>query len=260
MGVGGLLVERDRVVDGSGDAGGLELGLQGGAVVDEHGVLGEDAGAVGPLLDARDAGLVDERVVAVADGDALRDFVLKARELGEEHGALQGVHAAADTDAGVDVALALAVDADFPAGLGELVVAGEDGAAVAVATQGFAGEEAGAAEGAEVATALALIGGTEALGGIFDDGDLAMTSGDGVDGIHVGGLAVKTDRHDGLGAVGDFGFDQRGVEAVRAAGDGDAVLGLGVIGEVLFEFADFGAEDVLAVGQDALDIPRYLWA
>ena len=89
MDIGGLLVERDRIVDGGGDADGLEFGLQGGAVVNEHGVLGEDAGTVGPLLDALNAGLVDEGVVTLANGDALRDFLVEARELGEDYGALQ---------------------------------------------------------------------------------------------------------------------------------------------------------------------------
>ena len=46
MGVGRLFVEGHRVVDGGGDAGGLQPGLEGGAVRDAQGVLGEDAGAV----------------------------------------------------------------------------------------------------------------------------------------------------------------------------------------------------------------------
>lgn len=109
-------------------------------------------------------------MVAAGDGLALGDLLVEAVEFGEDDGALQGVHAAADADAGVDVALTLAVDTDLATGLGQGVVAGEDGAAVAVAAQGLAGEEAGAAEGAEVATLAAFIGGAEALGGVFDDG------------------------------------------------------------------------------------------
>lgn len=66
--------------------------------------MGEDAGAVGPLLYARNTGLVDEGVVALAEVNAPGDFVVEARELGEEHGALEDVHAAADANAGVDVA------------------------------------------------------------------------------------------------------------------------------------------------------------
>ena len=44
--VGRLFVEGHRVVDGGGDAGGVQLGLPGIAVRDAQGVLGEDAGAV----------------------------------------------------------------------------------------------------------------------------------------------------------------------------------------------------------------------
>ncbi len=47
VGVGRLFVEGHRVMDGGGDAGGLEPGLEGVAVRDAQGVLGEDAGAVG---------------------------------------------------------------------------------------------------------------------------------------------------------------------------------------------------------------------
>lgn len=47
VGVGRLCVEGHRVVDGGGDAGGVQLGLPGVAVLNQHSVLGEDAGAVG---------------------------------------------------------------------------------------------------------------------------------------------------------------------------------------------------------------------
>jgi len=57
-------------------------------------------------------------MIAAGDGLALGDLLVEAVEFGEDNGALQGVHAAADADAGVDVALALAMDADFAAGLG----------------------------------------------------------------------------------------------------------------------------------------------
>ena len=47
VGVGWLFVEGYRVMDGGGDAGGLQPGLEGVAVQDAQGLLGEDAGAVG---------------------------------------------------------------------------------------------------------------------------------------------------------------------------------------------------------------------
>ena len=142
--VGRLFVEGYRVMDGGGDAGGLQPGLEGVAVRDAQGVLGEDAGAVwlGPgeelegfaqrrkgakrvlrrgvclaawRLGARSFRLGQQRVVAAGDGLALGDLLVEAVEFGEDDGALQGIHAAAEADAGVNVALALAVDADFAA-------------------------------------------------------------------------------------------------------------------------------------------------
>ena len=240
-------------------------------------------------------------MVAAGDGLALGDLLVEAVELGEDDGALQGVHAPADADAGVDVALALAMNAYLAAGLGQGVVAGEDGAAVAIATQRFAGEEAGAAQGAEVAALTAAVGGAEALGGVFDHREVAMAGGDGVDGVQVRRLAVEADGHDGLGAGADLGRDQGRVnvagvgfdvdehrggadqdddlgggdegegggddlvagtdpkghqadeQGLGAAGDGDAVLGAGIGGQALFQFPHLGAEDVLAMLQDALD-------
>ena len=46
MGVGRLFVERHRVMHGGGDAGLVQTGLEGVAILDPEGVLGEDAGAV----------------------------------------------------------------------------------------------------------------------------------------------------------------------------------------------------------------------
>ncbi len=247
-------------------------------------------------------------MVAAGDGLALGDLLVEAVELGEDDGALQGVHAAADADAGVDVTFALAMDADLAAGLGQGVVAGEDRAAVAVAAQGFAGEEAGAAQGAEVATLTAPVGGAEALGGVFDHRKVAVAGGDGVDRVHVCRLAVEANGHDGLGAGTDLGLDQGGVDVagvrfdvdehwggadqdddlgggdegerggddlvagaypqghqadeqgLGAAGDGDAVLGAGIGGQAVFQFPHLGAEDVLAVVEDAVEIALQLGA
>src|SRR5678816_2415932 len=50
----------------------------------------------------------EQLVVALADLDAPLEFRREAAELGQHHGALEGVHAAADADARVLVATALA--------------------------------------------------------------------------------------------------------------------------------------------------------
>ena len=142
----------------------------------------------------------------------LLHFPFKALKFGQNDGALQGVHAAAHAHAGVHVALALAMYANFAHGLGQGIVVGEDGAAVAVATQWLTGEEAGTPDGAEVAALAAFVGGAEALGCVFNNGQVAVFGCNGVDGIHIGGLAVQTHRHDGFGTGGDGRFNQVGID------------------------------------------------
>lgn len=104
------------------------------------------------------------------------------------------------------IALALAMDANLPARLGDGIVAGEDRAAVSITTKGLAGEETGATDGAQVAALAALVFGTETLGCIFDNNQFVLVS-NGIDFVHVARLAIKTDGHDGLGARCDRGFD-----------------------------------------------------
>src|SRR5690606_1832916 len=104
-------------------------------------------------------------------------------------------------DAGVIVAARLTVHADLARRLRQRIVVGEERAAVAIATQRLAGEEAGAAEGGEIAALATLVGSPETLGGVFDHRH-AMARGDGVDLVHVAALAVQRHGHDGLGAWG----------------------------------------------------------
>ena len=112
----------------------------------------------------------------------------------------------------MNVALALAVHTNLAHGLSQGVVVREDGPAVTIAAQGFAGEKTGATDGAEVATLAAFVGGAEALGGVFNDRQVAVFGRDGVDGVHVGSLAVQAHRHDGFGSRGDGRFNQVGVD------------------------------------------------
>src|SRR5690606_4377442 len=210
------------VMDGRRYAGLFQFGLHLVAVGDHDGVLRPDAVAVGPYGDGAGPGwqVGQQAAVAGADFNALADFPFKAFELAEHHGALQGVHAAAHADPRVVVPGRLAVYADFATSLGDRVVIGEDGAAVAIAAQRLAGEEAGASDGGQVAALAALVRGAEALRGVFDDGN-AVARGDGIHFVHVAHLAVQRHRHDGLGARRDLGFDQRGIDITGVGLDVD---------------------------------------
>mmetsp|Transcript_20919 Transcript_20919/g.80520 ORF Transcript_20919/g.80520 Transcript_20919/m.80520 type:complete len:416 (-) Transcript_20919:3495-4742(-) len=206
----------------SRDAGVLQPRLHRLAIVNEDGVLRPHAVAVrsdGQQLQRRNRRL-EFGAVGVTEFEAAADLPIKTVELAEHDGTLQRVHAAADAQAGVQIALALPMHADLTAGLGERVVAREDRAAVAVAAQRLAGEETGAAQGGGVAALAAPVGRTEALGGVFDDRE-PVALGDRVDGVHVGQLAIQAHRHDGLGARRDRCFNEVGVDIGRVSLDVD---------------------------------------
>lgn len=103
------------------------------------------------------------------------------------------------------VAAVLAVAGDLAHNLGQFVVVGEYGAAVSVAPEWFAGKEAGARNGAQVAAFAAFVGGAKALGRVFNDGDTVFGCYS-VYGVKVGALAVKAHGNDRFGAEGDGGL------------------------------------------------------
>lgn len=286
---------------GGRNASGLQLCLYLCAVGHLHGVLGPGAGVVGFDVGRGDkAGLVQQGVVALGHLLAQGHFFVQHGELGQQDGGLQGVQPAVHAHADVVVAAVLAVAGDLAQHLGQFVVVGKDGAAVAIAAQGLAREEAGAGHGAQIAAFAALVGGAKTLGGVFNHRN-AVLGGNGVDGVKVRALAVQADGNDGLGTRGDGRFQQGRVQVVgagvnvhihrlgaqqghgfgggnvgKAGGDdfvaranaqghlgnlqrigavghGNAVLGAGIGAELFFQRRHFGAQDVLAVIQHALN-------
>ncbi len=139
---------------------------------------------------------------------------------GHKHCGLDGIETAVHADERVVVAFDAAMGADGAHFIGEFVVAGEQRAAFAVATQGFRGEEAGAGNLGDAAAALAVLGRAEALGGVFDDGDVVFC-GDFVDCVAAGHLAEQADWDDGFGARGYGGFDLADVDVVGVGFDVD---------------------------------------
>jgi hypothetical protein len=306
VGHGGLLVQRNGVVHGGGDASGLQLHLHPFAVGHLHGVLGPGAGVVRfDVGRGGNAGLVQQGVVALGHLLAQGHFFVQHGQFGQQDGGLQGVQPAVHAHADVVVAAVLAVAGNLAQHLGQFVVVRKNRAAVAVAAQGLAREEAGAGHGAQVAAFAALVSGAKTLGGVFNHRN-AVLGGNGVDGVKVRALAVQADGDDGLGTGGDGGFQQGRVQVVgaginvhihrlgaqqghgfgggnvgKAGGDdfiaranaqrhlgnlqrigtvghGDAVLGAGIGAELFFQLGHFGAQDVLAVVQHALDARVYV--
>ncbi|MNR18725.1 hypothetical protein D3C85_1354710 [compost metagenome] len=72
----------------------------------------------------------------------------------------------------------------------QIFIIGKNGSTVAVTTQRLAGEKAGTGNSGQVAGALALVGGTKALCGIFDHRN-AVLGGNCVDGIEISALAIQ---------------------------------------------------------------------
>ncbi len=197
---------------GGGDAGLFQLFLQGFAVRDLDGVLGPGAGVVGFNIGCLDGGHGLPRfarndgrkqaVVGVGHALTLGQFFVQHGQFGQQDGRLQGVQAAVHAHAHMVVAAVLAVAGNLAHDFGQFVVVRENRPAVAVAAQGFAGEEARTGNGRQVAAFAAFVGGPKALGGVFNDGD-AVFGCDGVDGVKVGALAVQAHGHDGFCSRGD---------------------------------------------------------
>ena len=147
-------------------------------------------------------------MIAPGDGLALFNFLVEVVKLGQHDGALQGIHTTTDSDASMYIAFALAMHSNFSAGLRQDFVIGEDGTTIAIAAERLAGKEAGTTKCAEVAALLTFVGRAEALGCVFNDGDVAVAGSDGIDLFQVGRLTIETDRHDGFGLGGDLDLDQ----------------------------------------------------
>lgn len=239
-GEAGLLVEGDGVVDFAADVEAVEVGFEGVAlslVGDADSELVPDVGAVGEGLGEEDgwgrlgvaagagggAGggcglregggevLVVELGVALAGGGP----GVEVGEFYAEEGGLEGVYAEVCADEVVVVFGLHAVDAEDAGAVGEGGVVGGEEASVSQGAEVFRGEEAEAAEVAEGAEFVLAVGGAEGLGGVFYNREVVL-AGEGLEGVHVCGLAEEVDGHDGLGARGDAAGGVCGVDIEAA--------------------------------------------
>ena len=131
---------------------------------------------------------------------------------------MQGVKAAVDADAHMVVAAVLAVASYLAHYFSQFVVVRENRPAISIAAKGFAGEETGAGDCAEIAAFSGFVSGAKALCGVFNDGD-AVLGRDGIDGIKVGALAVQAHGHNGFGSRGYGSLQQGRIQVVGAGID-----------------------------------------
>src|SRR6185503_10239629 len=198
---GGLEMGGHGVMDGCGNSLLAERRGDAVAIVHFNGVLGVNAAVF-----RSDKRGLDEaaQMLVVASGNmgAKEQFPLENLKLGQQDSGLDSVEASVEAEADVAVAGGLAVVANFEHGGGECVVVRETGPAVAVSAQRLGGEKAGAADGSEVAGVAALVGCSEALRGIFDNG---QSAGGDLNRVDVGALAIERNGENGAGARGDGG-------------------------------------------------------
>ena len=146
------------------------------------------------------------------------------------------------------VLFGLAVVGDHPGYCCEVIVVGDDGAAVAVASEIFGGEKGCASE---VSHGTCFSGGTvgegivgaDGLCVVFDDEEVVLL-GQGEDGFHIGALSEQVHGYDGFGSRGDMGFDE-------FCGDVEGMwIHVGHDGDEAQESDDFRGCDVGECGYD----------
>ena len=153
--------------------------------------------------------------VALGDLVAQCHFVIQQSQFGQQYGGLQGVKSAVHAHTNVVVAPVLPVAGNLAHHFRQFLVVCKNGATIAITTQRFAGEEASTGYCRQVAAFAAFVGGTKALGRVFNNW-YAVFGCNGVDGIKVGTLPIQADRDDGFGAGGNGGFKQGRVKVVGA--------------------------------------------
>lgn len=194
------------------------------------------------------------QVFQVRSGDgaaALRGGGEAWEEGRAEDGRLEFVESAIEAEEFVLVFGGLSVIAQRAAGGGEVWVAGEDGTAVAESAEVFGGVEAGGGGEAGGAAGLVVVGGSDALGAVFEDAD-AMLLLDGAEMVEVEAMTEEVDGEEPADVwslcedvAGELEVEQSG--GVGIGEDGDAAGADD--GEGRGESAQWGCEDVVALLQ-----------
>src|SRR5262249_31709986 len=125
------------------------------------------------------------------------DPLVKMLELDRENGRLQGIESEIPADIGVMVFRFRAVNPHHSQASGEAIVIGDDHASIAEAAEVLCREEAETGQGRELAYSLSVVIRADRLRSILDDRNAALRA-NLADRVHLGRLAEKIDRHDGL--------------------------------------------------------------
>ena len=190
-------MHRLAVIDRGRHALGLQRGGKAvavGAFRQADRVLRPDRGIAGRQAWHRDD-VAQATRIALGDPVAGGDLVVEDLQLLDQDRGLHGVEPAGQAEPDVVVFVdALPVHADAAQRRRELVVIGEDRAAVAEAAERLCREEAGRGGESEGAELAALVAGAETLSGVIEH-EQALGPRDLGDGVVIGGLAEQIDRN-----------------------------------------------------------------
>src|SRR6185312_5065006 len=166
-----LTVERDRIVDRGRNALRIDrcrkrIALTGG---EADGVLRPNrCGPRGEPRDARDIG--ETGGISARYALTRHQLVRKDLQFLDQHGRLDRIETPIQTDAyAIILVTALPMDPEAAHHLRELLILGEDGAAIAIAAKRLRGKEAGRGCRRESTEAAVLVGRTEGLGSIIEN-------------------------------------------------------------------------------------------
>ena len=151
-------------------------------------------------------------VVAMSDTAATLCPSVEVFEFDSENAALNAFHAVIVADFVVVIADGGAVFAQGSSAGGLGGVVHDERTAFATCAKVLAGIEAESGHEAEGACDLAVVFRAVGLGRVFDQGDIVFLT-NRKQRVHIAGVAVEMNRHEGFGARGDGLFDALGVDA-----------------------------------------------